>query len=49
MKKNVITANTWNLILAFAPNTTADAMKNELKWMIHVMTGVNHLFEHYFH
>jgi len=28
MKKNAITANMWNLILAFAPNITADYMKN---------------------
>jgi len=28
MKKNAITANMWNLILAFAPNITADSMKN---------------------
>ena len=28
MKKNAITANTWNLILAFAPNITVDSMKN---------------------
>ena len=27
-KKNAITANTWNLILAFAPNITVDSMKN---------------------
>jgi len=42
MKKNAITANMWNLILAFAPNITADSMKNWLKWMMHVMTGANH-------
>lgn len=28
MRKNAITANIWNLILVFAPNTTADSMKN---------------------
>jgi hypothetical protein len=28
MKKNAITASMWNLILAFAPNITADSMKN---------------------
>jgi len=42
MKKNATTANMWNLILAFAPNITADSMKNWLKWMMHVMTGANH-------
>ena len=42
MKKNAITANMWNLILAFAPNITADSMKNWLKWMMSVMTGANH-------
>ena len=42
MKENAITANMWNLILAFAPNTTADSMKDWLGWMIRVMTGVNH-------
>jgi len=42
MKKNAITANMWNLILAFAPNITADSMKNWLKWMMNVMTGANH-------
>jgi hypothetical protein len=41
MKKNAITANMWNLILAFAPNTTANSMKDLLKWMISVMTGAN--------
>ena len=28
MKKNAITANMLNLILAFAPNTTVDTMKD---------------------
>ena len=42
MKKNAITANMWNLILASAHNTTADSMKDWLKWMIRVMTGANH-------
>ena len=42
MKKNATTASMWNLTLAFAPNTTADCMKNWLKWMISVMNGANH-------
>ena len=42
MKKNATTANMRNLILAFAPNITADSMKNWLKWMMSVMTGANH-------
>ena len=42
MKKNATTASMWNLTLAFAPNTTADCMKNWLKWMISVMSGANH-------
>ena len=39
MKKNAITADMWNLILASAPNTTADFTKDWLEWMISVMTG----------
>ncbi len=41
MKKNAISANMWNLIIAFSPNITADSIKNWLKWMMGAMNGEN--------